>query len=104
MQTIINSLLFLRRWAQALGPYLLLELLLPGGTLLALMLFLYRNGKLGVGAEGRAESGPIPDHVDFGHRQTTIEYRSILRRADFFVIANHPSLKIDICGGPYGEH
>jgi len=53
MQTIVNSLLFLRRWAQALGPYLLLELLLPGGTLLALTLFLYRNGKLGAGAVGR---------------------------------------------------
>jgi hypothetical protein len=52
MQTIVNSLLFLRRWAQALGPYLLLELLLPGGTLLALTLFLYRNRKLGVGAVG----------------------------------------------------
>lgn len=25
------------------GPYLLLELLLPGGTLFALLLFLYRN-------------------------------------------------------------
>jgi hypothetical protein len=46
MQTIINSLLFLRRWAQALGPYLLLELLLPGGTLLAVTLFLYRNRRL----------------------------------------------------------
>ena len=46
MQTILNSLLFVRRWAQALGPYLLLELLLPGGTLLALTLFLYRSGKL----------------------------------------------------------
>jgi len=46
MQTIVNSLLFLRRWAQALGPYLLLELLLPGGTLLALTLFLYRSGRL----------------------------------------------------------
>ena len=54
MQTIINSLLFLRRWAQVLGPYVLLELLLPGGTLLALTLFLYRNGKLGVGAVGRS--------------------------------------------------
>jgi hypothetical protein len=53
MQTIVNSLLFLRRWAQALGPFVLLELLLPGGTLLALTLFLYRNGKLGVGALGR---------------------------------------------------
>lgn len=47
MQAILDILTFVRRWAQALGPYLLLELLLPGGTLLALGLFLYRNGKPG---------------------------------------------------------
>ena len=29
--------------ARAAGPYLLLELLLPGGTLFALLLFLYRQ-------------------------------------------------------------
>jgi hypothetical protein len=32
-----------RRLLQAGGPYLLLELVLPGGTLLALLLFLYRR-------------------------------------------------------------
>ena len=53
MQTVVNSLLFLRRWAQVLGPYLLLELLVPGGSLLALTLFLYRKGKLGGGAVRR---------------------------------------------------
>ena len=47
MQAILDTLTFIRRWAQALGPYLLLELLMPGGSLLALGLFLYRNGKLG---------------------------------------------------------
>ena len=29
--------------ARALGPYLLVELLLPGGTLVALLLWLYRH-------------------------------------------------------------
>lgn len=29
-----------------MGPYLLLELLMPGGTILALLLFLYRRGAL----------------------------------------------------------
>jgi hypothetical protein len=29
--------------ARKLGPYVLVELLLPGGTLFALMLFVYRN-------------------------------------------------------------
>jgi hypothetical protein len=47
MQAILDTLAFVRRWVQPLGPYLLLELLMPGGSLLALGLFLYRNGKLG---------------------------------------------------------
>ena len=32
--------------AQKAGPYLLLEILLPGGTLFALLLFLYRRDRL----------------------------------------------------------
>lgn len=32
------------------GPYLLIELLLPGGTLLALLLYLCRRSRAGVGA------------------------------------------------------
>ena len=36
----------LRTWARKLGPYVVLEILLPGGTLLALLLFLYRRGRL----------------------------------------------------------
>ena len=43
MQMVISGLEMLRRWGQKLGPYLLLEILLPGGTLLALLLFLYRR-------------------------------------------------------------
>ena len=46
MQAILAGLLTVRRWAQALGPYLLVELVLPGGTVLALTLFLVRSGKL----------------------------------------------------------
>ena len=40
----------MRRVAPVLGPYLLLEILLPGGTLLALLLFLYRRRR-----------APVPD-------------------------------------------
>jgi hypothetical protein len=38
----------LGRLLQKAGPYLLLELLLPGGTMFALLLFLYRRGRLPV--------------------------------------------------------
>ena len=32
--------------SRKLGPYVLLEIFLPGGTLFALLLFLYRRGQL----------------------------------------------------------
>ena len=35
---------------QKLGPYLLLEIVLPGGTLIALLLFLYQRKQLAEGA------------------------------------------------------
>ena len=53
MQSVINWLGILRRVGQKAGPYLVLEILLPGGTLLALLLFLYRrrNADAGGGAQ-----------------------------------------------------
>ena len=47
---IASSLESLRRFGIKLGPYLMLEILLPGGTLLALLLFLYQRGKLNPGS------------------------------------------------------
>ena len=49
MQTVVSRLAMLRRLVQEFGPYLMLEILLPGGTLLALLLFLYRRRKLNGG-------------------------------------------------------
>jgi len=46
MQIINPGWQLLRRAAKAVGPYMLLELLLPGGTLFALLLYLYRSGAL----------------------------------------------------------
>jgi hypothetical protein len=46
---ITGRLGILRRFAQNLGPYLMLEILLPGGTLLVLLLFLYRRRKDNLG-------------------------------------------------------
>jgi hypothetical protein len=44
METVMLGLDKLRRTAQRAGPYLLIEAVLPGGTLLALLLYLYRRG------------------------------------------------------------
>ena len=51
MQRVMSSLETLRRYGQKLGPYLVLEILLPGGTLFALLLFLYRRRKLDAGSD-----------------------------------------------------
>jgi hypothetical protein len=45
MQIVTNWLDILRRFGQKAGPYLLLEMLLPGGTLVALLLFVYQRRK-----------------------------------------------------------
>ena len=46
MEIIRNGIGWLRRIGQNFGPYLVLELVMPGGTILALLLFLYRRGNL----------------------------------------------------------
>lgn len=53
MRTLTEAARALREVAQKLGPYLMLELFLPGGTLLAIGLYLYRRRKAsGAGAAG----------------------------------------------------
>jgi hypothetical protein len=48
---VVRNLKMVGQAAQKLGPYVLLELLLPGGTMIALLLYLYRNGHLKYGVE-----------------------------------------------------
>jgi hypothetical protein len=50
MEMVTTALEILRRVLEKAGPYLLLEILLPGGTVLALLLFLYRRRRLNVSA------------------------------------------------------
>jgi hypothetical protein len=49
METVLVGLARLARLLQKWGPYFVIELVMPGGTLLALLLYLYqrRNGKVG---------------------------------------------------------
>lgn len=42
MAKLINEL---RTWGTTLGPYVLLEVVMPGGTLMALALYLHRRKK-----------------------------------------------------------
>jgi hypothetical protein len=62
--TATNSMSMLRGWGvytaavivrlKAIAPYALIELVLPGGSVMALLLWLYRRRKHGVGF------GPLP--------------------------------------------
>jgi len=41
MDMVVMSLDLLRRSFRRIGPYMVLEIFLPGGTLIALLLYLY---------------------------------------------------------------
>ena len=56
MRIVISWLGVLRRIGQKAGPYLMLEMLLPGGTLLALLLFLYRRREPDIAGAQSAQS------------------------------------------------
>lgn len=59
MHAVIELLAPLRQTGAKLGPYVLLELLLPGGTLFALLLFLYQQVRSSAGnAEMQRVSPP----------------------------------------------
>jgi hypothetical protein len=42
----MSHLKWLARSARSLGPYMLVEILLPGGTLIALLLWLFHHARL----------------------------------------------------------
>jgi len=46
MEMLITKWRFIQRLTKQVGPYFLLELLLPGGTLLTILLLMYRSGAL----------------------------------------------------------
>jgi hypothetical protein len=48
MKVFMVGLELLRRWLPRIGPYIVVEVVLPGGTLLALSLYLYRRRQLAV--------------------------------------------------------
>jgi hypothetical protein len=51
VQAIVKNLKGLAGLAHKSAPYLLLEILLPGGTLFALLLFLHHHGRIGLRSE-----------------------------------------------------
>ena len=59
MEVVIDLLEPVRRFGVKLGPYVLLELLLPGGTLFALLLFLHRRLKADAGSPANRPASPL---------------------------------------------
>ena len=49
VEILVHGLEMLRRVLPRLSPYLLVEIVLPGGTLVALLLYLYRRGNPDIG-------------------------------------------------------
>ena len=64
MEIVTLAIEFLRRALQKAGPYLMVEIVLPGGTLIALALLLYRHRKSISGSHsdtgGRAIAASMP--------------------------------------------
>ena len=60
MQIVLIGLEILQRAGRKLGPYLLLEILMPGGTFLALLLFLYRRNRLPAGTNAPRTASTLP--------------------------------------------
>ena len=48
LEILIAGLEMLRRLLPRMGPYVLVEIVLPGGTLVALLLYRYRRGNSSV--------------------------------------------------------
>jgi hypothetical protein len=51
------------RFIRRIGPLLLIEVLLPGGTLIALLLILCRSGRLSAGRRMAGMATLVPAHV-----------------------------------------
>ncbi len=58
MQFVIDFFELLRRFGAKLGPYILVELVLPGGTLFALLLFLHQRLKANAGTFATRPASP----------------------------------------------
>ena len=69
MQAVFRTIEAAGRAGRRLWPYLMLELLMPGGSLMALLLFLHRRGKLVPGlARCRNRDVPFDYRVATPHR------------------------------------
>jgi hypothetical protein len=72
MRMVSSKLAMLRRIGQALGPYLILEIVMPGGTLMALLLYVYRRKSV---APALAFAGVMTLSLGCRKRAIPIDYK-----------------------------
>jgi hypothetical protein len=65
--TVVRSVRFFASLVQKAGPYLLLEILLPGGTLFALLLFVYQRRQALGGANAQRPAVVIAHAIRRAH-------------------------------------
>jgi hypothetical protein len=68
----MNSLRTLAHLVRKAGPYLLLEMLLPGGTLFALVLYLHQRGHLRFLGGARRVAGAVGETLGSELEQVSI--------------------------------
>ena len=76
MQCVVRSVGMTWALARRVGPYLMLEILLPGGTLAAVLLFLYRHRQLQGATGARRARGTA-------HRGSRAAGAALLSQRDF---------------------
>jgi hypothetical protein len=87
-----NSPSILKRWnayaaavmvhLKALAPYALIELILPGGSMMALLLWLYRRRKLGLGFRQLSATVVLPIGQAFAFQRRGVGDRRCLYRLE----------------------
>lgn len=87
-----SNLKLVARQLQQAGPYLLLELLLPGGTLFALLLFLYRNRPLRVRTDHPARTPVVMAQAIESARRIALLRQGIASIAEAGTVAAHVPL------------
>ncbi len=73
--TVMRSVKIIASLVQKVGPYLLLEILLPGGTLFALLLFVYQRRQAQGGADTQRPAAIIAQAI----RRACARFMSVAR-------------------------
>lgn len=72
----MDRLQVLSKLALKAGPYLLLELALPGGTMFALLLYLHRRGRLGFLRSALRFAGDVGRRIAYDLERESLTWKT----------------------------